>query len=70
MDVLSAYGYFMSGMNKICDKHPWCTTKTTNIQNDFGIVFMLSSYIIICNVHMDITCIAMEMSTTTLNELD
>ena len=23
----------------MCDGHPWCTTKSTNIQNDFGLSF-------------------------------
>ena len=35
----------MSGMNKTCDKYPWCTTKTTITQNDFGLSFMRSSHI-------------------------
>lgn len=39
MGVPSAYGRLMDGMKKMCDGHPWCTTKTTNIQNDFGLSF-------------------------------
>ena len=31
--VPSAYGRFMDDMDKMCNEHPWCTTKTTNIQN-------------------------------------
>ena len=33
----------MVGMDKMCDGHPWCTTKTTNIQNDFGLTFRRST---------------------------
>ena len=29
--VPSAYGRSMDGMDNMCDGHPWCTTKTTNI---------------------------------------
>ena len=39
LGVPSAYGRSMDGMDKMCDGHPWCTTKTTNIQNDFGLSF-------------------------------
>ena len=39
LGVLSAYGRSRDGMDKMCDGHLWCTTKTTNIQNDFGLVF-------------------------------
>ena len=31
LGVSSAYGRSMDGMDKMCDGHPWCTTKTTNI---------------------------------------
>jgi hypothetical protein len=41
--VPSAYGRSMDGMDKMCDGHPWCTTKTTNIQNDFGLTFRRST---------------------------
>lgn len=34
--VCSAYGRSMDDIGKMCDKHPWYTTKKTNIQNDFG----------------------------------
>ena len=33
----------MDGMDKMCDGHPWCTTKITNIQNDFGLSFLRST---------------------------
>jgi hypothetical protein len=33
----------MDGMDKMCNGHPWCTTKTTNIQNDFGLSFRRST---------------------------
>jgi hypothetical protein len=39
----STYGRSMDGMDKMCDGHPWCTTKTTNIQNDFGLSFRRST---------------------------
>jgi hypothetical protein len=41
--VPSAYGRSMDDMDKMCDGHPWCTTKTTNIQNDFGLTFIRST---------------------------
>ena len=37
--VPSMYGCLIDDMNKMYDGHPWCTTKTTNIQNDFGLSF-------------------------------
>ena len=33
----------MDGMDNMCDGHPWCDTKTTNIQNDFGLSFRRST---------------------------
>jgi hypothetical protein len=33
----------MDGMDKMCDGHPWSTTKTTNIQYDFGLSFRCST---------------------------
>ena len=36
MSVFSAYGRSMDDMDKMCNKHHWCTIKTTNIQNNFG----------------------------------
>lgn len=36
MNVSSTHGHFMDDMDKICDKHFWCTTKIINNQNDFG----------------------------------
>ena len=37
--IPSKYGLSMNGMDKMCDGHPWCATKTMNIQNDFGLSF-------------------------------
>jgi hypothetical protein len=31
VDVSITYGRSMDDMDKMCDEHPWCTTKTTNI---------------------------------------
>ena len=42
MGVPSAYEHSMDGINKMCNGHPWCTTKTTNIQNDSGFSFRRS----------------------------
>ena len=42
MGVPRAYGCSMDNMDKICDAHPWCTTKTTNIQNNFRFSFRQS----------------------------
>ena len=41
----------MDDMDKMCDEHLWCTTKTTNIQNDFGLSFRRSS----CAGHLQCT---------------
>ena len=41
--VPSTYGRSMDDMDKICDGHSWCTTKTTNIQNDFELSFRRST---------------------------
>ena len=41
--VPSAYGRSMDDMDKMCDGHSWCTTKTTNIQNDFELSFHRST---------------------------
>ena len=38
-DDPSAYGCSMDVMYKMCDGHPWCTTKVRNIQIDFGPLF-------------------------------
>ena len=38
----------MDGMDKMCNGHPWCTTKTTNIQNNFGLSFRHST----CGGHL------------------
>ena len=43
LDVSSTYGRFIDDMDKMCDGHPWCTTKTINIQNDFELSFRHSS---------------------------
>lgn len=45
MGFPSAFGWFMNGMDKMCDKHPWYTTKTINIQTNFGPSFKCCSYI-------------------------
>ena len=37
------YGSSMDGMDKMCDGHHWCTTKTMNIQNNFGLSFWRST---------------------------
>ena len=39
LGVPSGYGRSMDGIDKMCNGHPWCTTKTTNIQKDFGLFF-------------------------------
>lgn len=41
--VPNAYGCSVDDMDKICDMHPWCTAKITNIQNDFGFSFTCST---------------------------
>ena len=38
-----AYDKAMDDMDKIYDVHVWCRTKTTNIQNEFGLTFRRSS---------------------------
>lgn len=43
MNAYNAYGCSMGNMDKMCDNHPWCTTKPTNIQNNFGHSFKRSS---------------------------
>lgn len=35
--VPSTYGMGMNGLDKIYGSHAWCTTRTTNIQNEFGL---------------------------------
>ena len=42
LGVPSAYDRSMGGKDKMCDGHPWCTTKTTNIKIDFGLSFRQS----------------------------
>ena len=39
VDISSTCGRSMDGMDKMCDGHPWCLTRRTNIQNDFGFSF-------------------------------
>ena len=51
VNVFSTYGRSMDDMDKMCDEHLWCTTKTTNIQNDFGLSFRRSS----CAGHLQCT---------------
>ena len=43
LKVPSMYGRSMDGIDKMCDSHPRCTIKTTNIQNDFGLSFRRST---------------------------
>ena len=43
LKVPNMYGRSMDGMDKMCYGHPWCTTKTTNIQNDFEFSFQRST---------------------------
>ena len=40
----------MDDMDKMCDKHPWCTTKTIDIQKklDFSLGVLLG--LVICNI--------------------
>ena len=37
LGVPNTYGHSTDSMDKMCNGRPWCTTKTTNIQNDFGL---------------------------------
>jgi hypothetical protein len=64
-----SYGRSMDGMDKMCDGHPWCTTKTTNIQNDFGLSFWRSTCVGYLQCHYDYYNYmnAMEASGITLN---
>jgi hypothetical protein len=39
VDVSSLYGHSIDDMEKMCNGHPWCTTKTTNNQNNFEVSF-------------------------------
>lgn len=50
--VLDVYGKAMDGMDIIYDRHAWSKTKTTNIQNEIGLIFRRPSYIIIYNAPM------------------
>ena len=43
LKVPSTYGHSMDGMDEMCDGHPLCTTKITNIQNNFGLSFRRST---------------------------
>jgi hypothetical protein len=68
VDVSSTYGRSMDGTDKMCDGHLWCTTKTTNIQNNFGLSFRRSSYaghLQCTNTYCEfvIICIALEVFT-------
>ena len=63
--VPSAYECTMDGMDKMCDGHSWCTTKITNIQNDFGLSFRrfycvghlqcINKY---CDYHMELSFVS------------
>lgn len=54
MGVPSAYGRSMDDMDKMCDEHPWCTTMTTNIYNNFGCLFRSFLVLVISNAQMTI----------------
>lgn len=43
LGVPNAYGCSMDGMDKMCNGHPWCTAKTINIHNNFGLSFQRST---------------------------
>jgi hypothetical protein len=43
LKIPSTYSRSMDGMDKMYDGHPWCTTKITNIQNDFELSFRRST---------------------------
>ena len=51
VDVFSTDGRSIVDMDKICNRQLWCTTNTTNIQNDFGLFFRRS----ICVGHLQCT---------------
>ena len=51
VDIFGTYGRSMDDMYKMCDRHPWCTTKTTNMQNYFILFFKCSS----CAGHLQCT---------------
>ena len=51
VDVSSTYKRSIDGMDKMYDGYSWCTTETTNIQNDFGLSFRRFS----CAVHLQCT---------------
>jgi hypothetical protein len=53
LKVPSPYGRSMDGMDEMCDGNPWCTTKTTNIQNDFGLSFRRSTCVGHLQCHND-----------------
>ena len=63
MGVPSAYEHFMNGIKKMCNGHPWCTTKTTTIQNDFGFTFRHSFVWVISNAHITIVSINFVMGS-------
>ena len=41
--VPTTHGRIMDDMDKMYDSHPWCSTKTTNIQNDFELSLCCST---------------------------
>lgn len=43
MRIPIVYGHSIHVMDKMCNGHPWCATKTTNIQNNFGFSLRPSS---------------------------
>lgn len=46
--VPNAYGCSMDVMDIMCDRHPWCATKTRNIHNNFG--FSYRQYACTCDL--------------------
>lgn len=43
MEVLDVYRKAMDGMDNSYDIHVWSRSNTTNIQNEFGLAFKMSS---------------------------
>ena len=73
VDESSTYGRSMDDMDKMCDGHPWYTTKTTNIQNKIldsfsGVLHVPVDYS--AQIHTAMICIIMEVFTTAPNESD
>lgn len=41
--IPSAYSWSINDMDKMCDGYPWCITKTTTIQDNYGLLFRHST---------------------------